>query len=78
MIQPTKQELKTKIVELNELLRREVKNIIYHQELTESMRNKMIKEDKLNQILVEKISSLEDSIKECNKSWWKKMFSKLF
>jgi|APGre2960657404_1045060.scaffolds.fasta_scaffold11830_5 hypothetical protein len=78
MIQPTKQELKTKIIELNELLRREAKNIMYHQTLTENMRDKMINEVKLNQILVKKISSLEDIIKECNKSWWNKMFAKLF
>ena len=78
MIQPTKQELKTKIIELNELLRKEAKNIMYHQTLTENMRDKMIRGDKLNQILMIKISSLEYAIKECNKSWWKKMFSKLF
>ena len=78
MIQPTKQELKTKIIELNELLRREAKNIMYHQTLTENMRDKMINEVKLNQVLVKKISSLEDTIKECNKSWWKKMFPKIF
>jgi hypothetical protein len=78
MIQPTKQELKTKIIELNELLRKEAKNIMYHQTLTENMRDKMIDEVKLNQVLVKKISSLEDTIKECNKSWWKKMFPKIF
>lgn len=78
MIQPTKQHLKEEVLELTKLLQRETKNIIFHQDLTEQMRTRMLRSSELNNELHKRISILEDTIEELKvqkKTWLQKIFS---